>query len=265
MLQIHEGRKIYFDCVGPATAPVVCLVHSLATDNGMWAEQMRPLLDAGHRVLRVELRGHGGSDAVVGAYTMYDLAGDVAATLDYLAIERVSFVGLSIGGMIGQAFADRYEERLAALVLCDTQPASFPDAASLWGPREKAVRAAGSLAPIAEGMVERWLSPSFRSANPVRSKLVHDTIIATDIEGWAGCAAAIQSFDFTKTLPKLRKPTLVIYGSEDPATPPAENRKIASLVPNARSIEIAGARHLPNIEKADEFNTALLEFLPTAN
>lgn len=261
MLQRHNGRKIHFDYIGPTDAPVVCMVHSLATDSGMWADQIGPLLEGGYRVLRVDLRGHGGSDAVIGAYTMYDLADDLVVTLDYLGIEMVTLIGLSIGGMIGQAFADRYEHRLDSLVLCDTQSASFPDAAVLWGPREKTVRAAASLAPIAEGMVDRWLSPGFRSAHPLRGKLVHDTIVATNIEGWAGCAAAIQNFDFTGTLPKLGKPTLVLYGSDDPATPPEENQRIASLVPDAKCVAIKGALHLPNIERAKEFNHALMAFL----
>jgi 3-oxoadipate enol-lactonase len=261
MLQIHNGRKIHFDLLGMEDAPVVCLVHSLATDSGMWAEQVPALLKAGFQVLRVDLRGHGGSDAVVGRYSMYDLADDVAATLDYLGIAKVSLVGLSIGGMIAQAFADSYEDRLESVVFCDTQPASFPDAGSLWGPREQVVRQAGSLAPIADGMVERWLSEEFRGRNTVRSKLVFDTIVATDIEGWAGCAAAIQDFDFTGTLPKLRRPALVIFGAEDPATPPADNRRIAELVPSARFVAIENANHLPNIERAGQFNQILIDFL----
>src|SRR5260221_4938436 len=96
--------KIYYDLPGPENGPVVCFTHSLASDSGMWAEQLPPLLAAGYRVLRLDMRGHGGSDPVAGAYTIAQLAGDVAAGLDFLAISRVQYVGLSIRGMIGQAF-----------------------------------------------------------------------------------------------------------------------------------------------------------------
>src|SRR5260221_7083188 len=97
--------KIYYDLPGPENGPVVCFTHSLASDGGMWAEQLPPLLAAGYRVLRLDMRGHGGSDPVAGPYTMAQLADDVAASLDFLGIAKVQFVGLSIGGMLGQAFA----------------------------------------------------------------------------------------------------------------------------------------------------------------
>ena len=105
MLLPLAERRLYYDLVGPENGPVVCITHSLASDGGMWAEQMPPLVQAGFRVLRLDMRGHGGSDPVAGDYTMRALAGDVAAVLEALAIPRVHYIGLSIGGMIGQAFA----------------------------------------------------------------------------------------------------------------------------------------------------------------
>src|SRR6516225_9064947 len=103
MLISLDGRKIYYDVIGPDQAPVVCFTHSLAADGGMWAEQLPPLLAAGFRVLRLDMRGHGGSDAVHGDYSMDQLADDVAASLDFLGITRVHLCGLSIGGMLGQS------------------------------------------------------------------------------------------------------------------------------------------------------------------
>src|SRR5271154_2199659 len=105
------GRNIAFDLVGPAGAPVVCMTHSLASDGGMWAEQVPALLAGGFRVLRIDMRGHGGSDAVAGPYTMSQLAGDVAAVLDALGFAKVHYIGLSIGGMIGQALALEHASR----------------------------------------------------------------------------------------------------------------------------------------------------------
>src|ERR1700692_2467205 len=112
MLLPLQGRNIAYDLVGPADAPTVCITHSLASDGGSWAEQVPALLQAGFRVLRIDMRGHGGSDPVAGGYTMSDLSGGVALVLDNLSIPRAHYIGLSIGGMLGQAFALEHQERL---------------------------------------------------------------------------------------------------------------------------------------------------------
>src|SRR5438876_10825480 len=123
MLLPLAGRRLYYDLVGPEDGPVVCFTHSLASDSGMWAEQMPPLLQAGFRVLRLDMRGHGGSDPAAGDYTMKALAGDVAATLDALSLLRVHYIGLSIGGMIGQAFSIEHGPKLLSAMWSGTLPA----------------------------------------------------------------------------------------------------------------------------------------------
>ena len=133
MLLPLQGRRIAYDLVGPADAPTVCITHSLASDGGSWAEQVPPLLQAGFRVLRLDMRGHGGSDPVAGDYTMRQLADDVASVLEALAIPRVHYIGLSIGGMIGQAFALEHGDRLISAMWCDTLPASPRGAAATSG------------------------------------------------------------------------------------------------------------------------------------
>src|SRR5471032_1265223 len=107
-----DGRNIAYDLVGPVGASVVCMTHSLSSDGGMWAEQVPPLLAAGFRVLRIDMRGHGGSDPVAGDYTMNQLAGDVAGVLHQLGLARVHYIGLSIGGMLGQALAIEHPQLL---------------------------------------------------------------------------------------------------------------------------------------------------------
>ena len=124
MLLPLDGRNIAYDLIGSENGPVVCMTHSLASDGGMWTEQVPPLLAAGFRVLRIDMRGHGGSGPVAGDYTMSALASDVAAVLDALAIARVHFIGLSIGGMLGQAFALEHGGRLASAMWCDTMPST---------------------------------------------------------------------------------------------------------------------------------------------
>src|SRR5437764_15049266 len=135
MLLPLDGRNIAYALIGPEDAPTVCITHSLASDGGSWAEQVPALLQAGFRVLRLDMRGHGGSDPVAGDYTMAALADDVAAALEALAIPRVHYIGLSIGGMIGQAYALAHGDRLISAMWCDTLPQSPRGAEEVWAQR----------------------------------------------------------------------------------------------------------------------------------
>ena len=261
MLLPLGGRRLYYDLAGPEDGPVVCITHSLASDGGSWAEQVPSLLQAGFRVLRLDMRGHGGSDPVAGDYTMQDLAGDVAAVLDALGFARVHYIGLSIGGMLGQAFALEHGDKLISALWCDTLPASPPGAAGIWGPRMKAVREANSLAPIAAASMDRYLSPAFQAKNPGRWKQLRDTVLGTTPAGYLGCSAAILDFDFVDRLPSLRLPVLVVCGEHAAGTPAAENRRLAGLVPGARYEEIPGMRHFPNVEAPAAFNKIMLGWL----
>ena len=261
MLLPLGGRRLYYDLAGPENGPVVCITHSLASDGGSWAEQAPALLQAGFRVLRLDMRGHGGSDPVAGDYTMSELAGDVTAVLDALGMARVHYIGLSIGGMIGQAFALERGDKLISALWCDTLPASPAGAAEIWAPRIKAVRAANSLEPIAEASMDRYLSPAFRAKNPGRWKQLRDTVIGTTPQGYLGCSAAILDFNFVPRLPSVKLPVLVVCGEEDAGTPASENRRLAGLVPGARYEEIAGMRHFPNVEAPDAFNHIMLAWL----
>ena len=261
MLIDLAGRSIYYDLAGPEDGPVVCFTHSLASDGGMWAEQMPALIAAGFRVLRLDMRGHGGSDPVSGDYTMAQLADDVAAALDFLGIQKVQFIGLSIGGMLGQAFAIAHGQRLISAMLCDTSPQTMAGAQEAWAPRIAAVKKANSLTPLADGTMERWFTDAFKPRNPGRWKQIHATIAGTTPAGYLGCAGAILDFDFVPKLPQVKVPTLVVCGAEDEGTPPAGNKKIAELIPGARYEEIADARHFPNVERPEVFNPILLGWL----
>jgi 3-oxoadipate enol-lactonase len=261
MLLPLAGRRLYYDLTGPEDGPVVCITHSLASDGGSWAEQVPGLLAAGFRVLRLDMRGHGGSDPVTGDYTMSALAGDVAAVLDALGCARVHYIGLSIGGMIGQAVALEHGHRLISALWSDTLPASPLGAKAAWDERMDTVRRANSLAPIGDATMERWFTDAFKAKNPLRWKQIRDTIVATTPAGYLGCSAAIMNYDFVTRLPSLRLPTLVVCGADDPGTPASENRRLAGLVPGARYEEIAGMRHFPNVEAPDQFNRIMLGWL----
>lgn len=263
MLLPLSGRRIAYDLVGPEDAPTVCITHSLASDGGSWAEQVPALLQGGFRVLRLDMRGHGGSDPVSGDYTMAALADDVAQVLGALAIPRVHYIGLSIGGMIGQAFALGHGERLLSALWCDTLPASPSGARDLWQQRIDTVRRANSLEPLAEPTVERWLTDDFKARRPGRWKQIRDTVVGTTPAGYLGCVAAILDFDFTPRLPEVRVPVLVVCGANDAGTPPSENQRLAGLVSGARYEEMAGCRHFPNVERPDEFNRIMTGWLDT--
>jgi 3-oxoadipate enol-lactonase len=261
MLLPLSGRCIAYDLVGPEAAPTVCITHSLASDGGSWAEQVPALLQGGFRVLRLDMRGHGGSAPVSGDYTMAALADDVAQVLNALSIPRVHYIGLSIGGMIGQAFALAHGDRLISALWCDTLPASPSGAGDLWRQRIDTVRRANSLEPLAEPTVERWLTDAFKVRRPGRWRQICDTVAGTTPAGYLGCCAAILDFDFAPHLPEVRVPVLVVCGADDAGTPPSENRRLAELVPGARYEEMEACRHFPNVERPDEFNRIMTGWL----
>ncbi|MBL0900581.1 MAG: alpha/beta fold hydrolase, partial [Reyranella sp.] len=175
-------------------------------------------------------------------------------------IRKAPSIGLSVGGMIRQGFALTYPERLQSMMLCDTHPSSPDDSGGLWDQRKAAVRKGGVKA-LADGNMDRWFTPEFKGVNPGRWKEIHSTICGTSDAGFLGCAAAIQNFDWLAKLPTIKTPTLVVCGDDDQATPPERNRLIASKIPGARYEDITKARHLPNVERPDQFNPLMLQWL----
>jgi 3-oxoadipate enol-lactonase len=261
MLIDAGSHRIHFDLLGPDEAPVVCLAHSLSSDSGIWAEQVSPLLAAGWRVLRIDMRGHGGSGVPAGPYAMADLAGDVIAVLDFLGLEKMHFVGLSIGGMIGQQLALDHAARLHSLMLTGTSPKAVPGPPQMWPERFAAIREAGSVAPIADATMTRWFTEQFRPAHENRWQQVRSMIANTSPEGYIAGAEAIINFDVLERLPSVRMETLVVCGDDDPGTPAEGNRKIAALIPGAHYQEVARARHIPMVEHPELFSRILLGWL----
>lgn len=262
MLANIDGRNLRYDILGDETAPVVCMAHCLSFDSGVWAEQVPPLLAAGWRVLRLDMRGHGGSEAGPEACTMSVLAQDVAGVLDFLDIPRVHFVGVSIGGMIGQVFGIEHADRALSLMLCGTAPKALEGGMEvLWKPRFEAIAAAGSLEPLADATMERWVTEAFREQRPERWRQIHQTICRTSLEGYRAGALAIDAFDVLEQLPSITAPTLVLCGDGDTGTPPPGNRRIAELIPGAHYVEVENARHTPMVEYPGLFSGILLDWL----
>src|SRR4051794_12075301 len=242
---------------GPEGAPVLVLGSSLGTTGAMWDEAV-PALAERFRVIRYDTRGHGGSPAPPGPYAMEELGADVLALLDNLGIERFSFCGLSIGGMIGMWLASEMPERIERLVLCCTVP-HFPPP-ELWNERADTVRAEG-MGPMVEPAMERWLPPAIRSSRPDLEEHLRAQIAATAPEGYAGCCEAIRDMDLRPRLAAIEAPTLVVAASDDPSTPKENVRPIAEAVRGARYVEIDGAAHIANVAQPDAFDAAVLEHL----
>ncbi len=255
-------QNIYYDLTGPESGDVVCFGHSMAADGGMWAEQMPALAAAGLRALRIDMRGHGGSDALPGSsYSADQLADDVIAVVDNLKIEKFHFIGLSIAGVYGQSLGIRYGSRLKSLMLCDTQSAALADAQARWNPRIEAIQQADSLAPIAEATITRWVTAQFKDKRPGRWQQLFDTIVGTSPAGYIGGARALQNFNFRSALPSVKTPTLVVCGADDLAVTVEECQYIAGQIPNAGFEKIAGGLHLPNVEFPEAFNKLMMDWL----
>jgi 3-oxoadipate enol-lactonase len=237
------------------------MAHCLSSDSTVWAEQVPPLLAAGWRVLRLDMRGHGGSDAAGDLCTMAQLAGDVVHVLDFLGLEKVHFAGVSIGGMIGQQLALDHAQRLHSALLSGTSPKAVPGPPEMWPTRFAAIRAAGSVEPLADDAMTRWVTEEFQPRRQGRWRQIRETIAGTSPDGYIAGARAIQDFDVLDRLPDVRLPVLVICGDDDPGTPAEGNRTIASLIPGARYVEMPNARHLPMVEYPEAYARIMLDWL----
>jgi 3-oxoadipate enol-lactonase len=254
-----NGYELAYSLHGNPNRPVVVLCHALATSTDIWAYQL-PLLAQRFHVLRYDLRGHGRSAAPGCSYTLEELASDAAALLDHLGIARAAFVGLSIGGMVGQVFALRYPEKLSGLVLCSTGSRTEPGAKATIEDRILKVRADGLNGQLGATLT-RWFSAKFIEEAPATMAWVSDLILATSVDGYTGCARAIQSLDVTDVLSEIQAKTLVIPGELDLAFPEKISRVINQKIPNSDLVLLKGAAHIGNVEQAHLFNEILLDFL----
>ena len=251
--------QINYELTGQENAPMVMLSHSLASSMVMWNPQLASL-EAHFQVLRYDMRGHGDSDAPEGAYTLELLAEDAVALLDALGIDSVHFVGLSIGGMIGQGLALNHGDRLKSLALCDTS-AIMPDEAQPILQERIAVARASGMADQVDGTLERWFTPQYLQENPPEVEMIRQQIAATPLAGYLGCSEALGGLNYLERLSEIKLPTLIMVGEEDPGTPVAASEAIQERIAGSQLVILPSARHLSNIEQADVFNQSLMAFL----
>jgi 3-oxoadipate enol-lactonase len=246
--------QLHIQIDGPKAAPAVVFANSLGTDLRLW-DAILPLVPPGLRLVRYDKRGHGLSDQG-GGTRIEDHAGDVIAVIEAAGPGPVVFVGLSIGGLIGQVVASQRPDLVRALVLSNT--AARLGTAESWQARIDAVATKG-LASIADVVMERWFAAPFRTSPacaPWRNMLLR-----TPPEGYIAACKALASADQREATAALRLPTLVLAGAEDGASPPDLVQATAALIPDAAFHVIPGAGHLPCVETPEAWAAIVAPFL----
>ncbi|MBT9442568.1 MAG: 3-oxoadipate enol-lactonase [Acidovorax sp.] len=258
MLEIAGAPAIYYTVDG-TRGPWLVLSHSLGCDVSMWDLQM-PALAERYRVLRYDTRGHGRSGAGAAPYSLDELAGDAAQLMDHLGIEAATWIGFSMGGMIGQTFALKYPQRIEAMVLADTTSQHGATPQSVWDERIRVAREQG-VGPLVQPAIGRWFTADFRASQPAAVAAVAQVIGSTHVEGWTGCCAAIASVHTTNDLHRIGCPALVIVGEHDIGTPLAASLEMHRRLPKSTLAVIADAAHMTCIEQPERFNRVLRVFL----
>lgn len=248
---------LHHEIAGTDDAPVLLLGGSLGTTLEMWDGQL-PLAER-LRLVRFDHRGHGGSPAPPGPYELADLGRDVLALMDALGIDRASYCGVSIGGMVGMWLGANAPDRVRQLVLICT--AAHLPPASAWRERAAAVLEAGSPEVVADSVVERWLTPDYAAEHEAVQARLRAMLVGSDAAGYAACCGAIERMDLRDQLPSIDAPTLVISGSDDPATPIEHQRLIAAAIPGARHEVVGPAAHLAAVQQPEAVNRLILEHL----
>lgn len=237
--------------------PVV-LSHALGADLHLWDELAAALAER-HEVLRYDNRGHGGSAVPAGPYTQDDLVDDAARLIREWGRGPVVFIGLSMGGMVGQGLAVRHPELLRGLVVANSGARYPAEARAMWDQRIAAIEQ-GGLATIADGTMERWFTPAFRAAQPAVVERARQVLLRTPAAGYIACGRAVQSVDWLDRLAAVRAPTLVIAGAQDAGAPPAMSEAMAARIAGAQ-LTLLDSAHISVAEQPQAFLDAVRGFI----
>lgn len=243
---------------GPEGAPVVMMGHCFCADHHFWDPHLPAL--AGFRALRFDTRGHGQSGRSEGPYGLTQLAGDVVALMDHLRLETAHYVGVSMGGMIGQTIAIEHGDRLASLALVNTTAKYSSAQRDLWRQRAAQVLAEG-IEPIHGDLMSRWFTDAAGQRPPPGYRYIAEVIRHFDRRSFDSVTAAMCELDTVARLPDITAPTLVVAAPEDPGVPPEMSELLALKIPNASLHWLSPARHLATLEHVDSFNTLLANHL----
>lgn len=244
---------------GPDGAPVVVLLHPLATHSALWQPQL-PAWSTRLRVVCVDLPGHGRSPVLPDISTLSQYAGEVRLVLDGLDIKQAALVGLSLGGMVAQAFALDWPERTSALVLAHTSTRTEPAIRDLWRTRLQQAADEGMAAQV-PAILGRWFPAPFAASAPLTLQWVAAQIKSTPFAGYAAAIGAIQRLDHLDQLHRITVPTLVVAGELDAAAPPALARLMADHLPTATLVTLPGTGHIGNVQQPLSFTETVGAFL----
>jgi 3-oxoadipate enol-lactonase len=251
-----DGCPIHVEVTGPDSAPALMLSNSLGTDLSMWDAQAEAFAKE-FRLIRYDRRGHGKSGAPKGPYSMERLGRDVLAILDALKIQKTSWCGLSMGGMVGQWLGAHAPDRVGRMIFSNT--ACYYADKEIWNGRIRLLREKG-LPAVVEGTMERWFTKGFRERSPQTIASMSEILLKTPIEGYIGCCEAIAAMDHREILSKIKAPVLVIAGKQDPATTVENAEFIRDRVAGSKLI-VLDAAHISNVELPDVYTKTALEFL----
>jgi len=241
---------------GPNDAPAIVFLNSLGTDHGLWDAQVGVFRD--HRVVKFDFCGHGASDPPRAPVSIASFGDDVIALLDHLALERADVCGCSLGGMIALWLAAERPARIARAVLANT--GARVGTVERWNVRIDAVRREG-MDGVVESVIARFFSPTFHEREPAAVSRVRAMLRATDPRGYMAACAALRDADLRGLLERVRVPTLIVAGEVDVATPPSSAEELHAGIAGSRLAIIPGAAHLTNVERPDEFNAVVRDFL----
>jgi 3-oxoadipate enol-lactonase len=251
------GAALNYCVEGDVQKPALLLSHPLGANLRVWDGLMPDLLGR-FRVIRADTRGHGASGAPPGPTSLDRLGGDALALLDAAGVEKAHFLGLSMGGAIGQWLMLYAPQRLSRVVLANTA-AQMPRFES-WNQRIRLVRREG-MAALAPAILQRWLTASFQARQPEATQAIEKMLLASDPTGYAACCAALRDMDLREKISAAEpRPVLVIVGAHDASTPPEKGAALAASLPGAKLVRLPTA-HLSCVEDAKGFLGAVLPFL----
>ena len=259
-LKAH-GIVHHYVIEGSQDKPVLVFANSLGSDLRIW-DGVVAHLAGDFRIIRYDKRGHGLSDIPTPPYSLNDFVLDLVGLFDTLEIKQATVVGLSVGGVIAQGLAISYPDRVRALVLCDTgmRIGSFAS----WEERIATVKESG-LSKLVGPSMERWFTAAFRENRSVEMQGYANMLLRIPQAGYLGACYALRDADLVQAASKINKPTLVLCGDQDIATPPDLGRELTRAIPGANFSLIIDAGHLTCIEQPEAMAHQMMEFFRQVN
>lgn len=254
-----ENVNLNVEISGKSDGPTVILSHSLACSLEMWKPQL-DVLEPEFNVVRYDIRGHGQSDAPQGHYAMDMLGKDAVELMDKLNIESAHWVGISLGGMIGQYVASEHPHRLKSLILCDTSPDMPEETQPFWQEKIDTAISKG-LEALLPGTLQGWFTSSYLEKKTSELDSIRKQFLATSIDGYLGCIWAIRRLHYIERLKAIQAPTLIVVGRQDLGTPVEISEMMHGMIPQSKLVIIDDAAHLSSINQPEKFNDVLISFL----